>query len=121
MTFTFVMIGGAFGAACRYIIGELIMRLRSTQDFPIAMIIVNLLGSIGLAVVSYLITEAESLYLLVGTGFFGAFTTFSTFSVEAMQLWQARAYRAFATYCLVTIIGSIALFMITAEILQNVH
>ncbi|WP_188207182.1 fluoride efflux transporter CrcB [Alkalibacillus aidingensis] len=109
-----VAIGGAVGAVSRYLIGQLIMQFRSQHNLPIAMLVVNLLGALGLGTFLSFYTPKEaitdSLYLMVSLGFFGAFTTFSTFSIEAMELMQKRQWKYFWTYVLVTVLGSILLF-----------
>ncbi|MDQ0159708.1 fluoride efflux transporter FluC [Alkalibacillus salilacus] len=110
MNILLLAISGGLGAASRYMIGQTIMQNRSKQALPLAMIVVNLLGAVGLALVSQL---EGFLYLVCGVGFFGAFTTFSTFSVEAIQLIEKRYFTQFWIYTLVTILGSISLFSLT--------
>ncbi|GAA0460226.1 fluoride efflux transporter CrcB [Alkalibacillus silvisoli] len=122
MSITLVALGGALGAVSRYFIGHFIMSKRKTSSMPIAMVIVNLVGSLtlGITVGLYLPSENplnDSLYLLFNIGFFGAFTTFSTFSVEAMQLLHKHRYKDFWIYVLVSIMGSVILFGLALYIL----
>lgn len=119
MNIIFVMIGGAIGAILRFVLGVVIMKKNPNPPIPVAMIIVNILGSFGLGLflgINYRYMDAsmyeEPLFLLIGIGFFGAFTTFSTFSVETMQLLQRNRRKEAAFYVLITILLSFALFSV---------
>lgn len=81
--------GGALGAASRYLIS---VSVTTFGGVPAGTLIVNVLGSFGLALLMF---DAASLgtldpetRLLLGTGFFGGFTTFSTFSYESFALLE---------------------------------
>jgi fluoride exporter len=82
--FTFVAIGGFFGAISRFGVSNWI-KGKYPSIFPFATLFVNLVGSflLGLIIGSNL---ANSWTLLLGTGFMGAFTTFSTFKLDSIQL-----------------------------------
>ncbi|WP_318503524.1 fluoride efflux transporter CrcB [Bacillus sp. T3] len=89
MKLIFVMLGGFFGAICRFALGEW---LNADNGFPIGTLIINILGCFFLG---WFLTFGSikkkvnpELTLLIGTGFTGAFTTFSTFSVETLRLLQ---------------------------------
>ncbi|MFO1443775.1 fluoride efflux transporter CrcB [Bacillus sp. Bva_UNVM-123] len=84
----FVVIGGFFGAVCRYSCTKL-FNAKYTSKFPIATFIVNVLGSFVLGFVLGNV-ENSNVHLFVGTGFLGAFTTFSTFNLEAIQLFERK-------------------------------
>lgn len=111
----FAMIGGALGAVCRYALGLWIMRLYSHPPIPIAMLIVNGLGSIVLGFITgtsvdehgFILFPDQAIMLFLSVGFCGAFTTFSTFSVEAIGLWQQGRVKAFAAYISLTVLASI--------------
>jgi len=83
------MIGGFFGAICRYGFGELIL---TDGRFPFATLLVNLLGCFILGWLLTFVAQRRNVSpgipLFFGTGFTGSFTTFSTFSVETIQLFQ---------------------------------
>jgi fluoride exporter len=90
-----VMVGGAFGAATRYVlIGWLVARWGSA--FPGATLFINATGSmlLGLFLMSQPGQSDENTRLLIATGFFGAYTTYSTFAVETVALFNAGNIRA---------------------------
>lgn len=120
-----IALGGGLGAVSRYMLSTL-LGAKNSQKFPIAILIVNLLGAggMGLFISHYYESILYSfyscnLYLCLGVGFFGAFTTFSTFSLEAIGLLQRKAYKYFLLYILLTIIGSITLFSIGFILLRH--
>jgi fluoride exporter len=105
-----ISIAGALGAYCRYLI-SIWLRKASFRQFPLAILLVNWLGSFMFGMVAalsakYKIQVSEALTV----GFFGAFTTFSTFSLEAVQLLTKKQYGAAITYIILSILGSIILF-----------
>ncbi|MDT8862392.1 fluoride efflux transporter CrcB [Alkalihalobacillus sp. MEB130] len=126
MNLLLVGIGGAVGAISRYLLGLVIMRRYPSPPFPIAMLIVNILGSLGLGTFygSYygaipLGAYDEPLFLLMAIGFFGAFTTFSTFSTETVQLYQKKEWLPLIYYITFSIIGSIVMFVIGFTIMKE--
>jgi CrcB protein len=118
--------GGAIGAISRYLLGLAVMNRYPSPPFPIAMLIVNIIGSLGLGIffgLKYgsipLGAYDDPLYLTIGIGFFGAFTTFSTFSVEAMQLYHHKKWKEISIYVLLSIFGSIICFLIGFYVFIN--
>ncbi|KMY52373.1 membrane protein [Peribacillus loiseleuriae] len=84
-----VMLGGFFGAVCRYALGEWIP---TTNGFPLGTLLINLIGCIFLGWFLTFVSQKKTIRpeftLIIGTGFIGSFTTFSTFSVETIHLFQ---------------------------------
>lgn len=80
-----VGVGGFFGAIARFGINQIVSRIVSTH-FPLATLMVNVLGSLFLG---FLIGKRfdDILMLLMGVGFLGSFTTFSTFALESVQMF----------------------------------
>ncbi|WP_449539243.1 fluoride efflux transporter CrcB [Ferdinandcohnia sp. Marseille-Q9671] len=83
----YVMIGGFFGACCRYLLGEWVP---APNGFPIGTLTINVIGCFFLGwLVTFIANHKKinpKISLLFGTGFIGSFTTFSTFSVEVVHL-----------------------------------
>jgi len=98
-----VALGGAIGAALRYSIGTWV----SYDTFPLATIIVNLLGSFLLGIITLSLTHnmiSADLALFLGTGILGAFTTMSAFSIETVELLQSGNSSTAGLYVLSTLI-----------------
>lgn len=85
-----VALGGAIGAAARYLTGIWIVRTFGHTPFPVAILSVNVIGSflMGVFVVAAAQKGLTSLSPLVATGLLGGFTTFSAFSLEAVTLYE---------------------------------
>lgn len=107
---TLVIIGGFFGAISRFSISNWIKGKYSTS-FPIATLMVNLVGSflLGLLIGG---DFGHTWSLLLGTGFMGAFTTFSTFKLENIQFFVERNKKLLVVYLGVTYsIGIVLAFL----------
>lgn len=103
----FVLVGGAFGAVCRFAISSLIKRSISSE-FPIATLLINMIGSflIGLLVAAH---SGNLIQLLLGIGFMGGFTTFSTFQFENISLFRNKNYLSLSIYVISSLISCILL------------
>ena len=83
-----VALGGACGAAVRYGISLLPVRM----DFPVLTLMTNFLGALLIGVIVGMADEGRltpNQTLFWKTGVCGGFTTFSTFSVETAGLLQS--------------------------------
>lgn len=93
--FLLVAAGGAIGAAARYIVSSLVMRLIPTE-FPWGTLAVNASGAVMIGIAWALFSRAANpspnaeLFLLIGV--LGAFTTFSTYRLETFSMIQLRDY-----------------------------
>lgn len=109
-----VAAGGAIGASLRYLTGVAVFRLLGPTSFPVAIILVNVVGSFLMGVFVVLAAHRGLTHLspFVMTGLLGGFTTFSAFSLEAVTLYergdvvQAGLYVAVSVVC--SILGLIA-------------
>lgn len=96
-----VGLGGAAGAAARYLLGT---RIATPGRATLA---VNVLGSFVLGFVTAAALDAP-IALAVGTGFCGAFTTFSSFAVETTEEYTAAGPRPAAWLGLLHLAGALA-------------
>ena len=80
--------GGAVGAVCRYLLGQVLPTLGS--GFPLGTFVVNLIGCFAIGLIAGFAGRQGGLeprlVLLLQAGVCGGFTTFSTFSLEALSL-----------------------------------
>jgi CrcB protein len=84
-----IMIGGALGAAMRYLVSNGFYSLLG-RDFPYGTLAVNVIGSFLMGVLTVLLIDRGEIDPLVKlailVGFLGSFTTFSTFSMDTLVL-----------------------------------
>ncbi|EKN70045.1 CrcB protein [Neobacillus bataviensis LMG 21833] len=107
----FVGVGGIFGAISRYFLGSMISR-NTSSSFPIGTWFINVIGSFSLGLLAILHIEKsipEWVWLLVGTGFLGAFTTFSTFGYETIQLLQQKETKKALLYITSSVVVGVLL------------
>lgn len=110
MTWLWVSVGAAAGAAARYLVARGV-RSRHGGLFPWATFSVNVVGSLILGLVTGASSAVPSgLGLAVGTGFCGALTTYSTFGYETLQL----AGDGDRLLAVLNVVGSIAAGMAAA-------
>ncbi|MCD7036335.1 fluoride efflux transporter CrcB [Metabacillus sp. GX 13764] len=100
MALVLVASGGFFGAIARFSMSNLIKK-KYPMRFPIATLVINLLGAF---LLGFLIGKGvhQSWQLLLGTGFMGAFTTFSTFKLENIQLHADKKWKILTAYLLIS-------------------
>src|SRR5690625_4912841 len=101
MNFLLVAIGGFFGSILRYYLSFIL------NKHIIATWIANISGSILLAVLTKYHLEynlSESIWLLLGVGFCGAYTTFSTFGKEALDILLEKKFIQATIYIITSVI-----------------
>ena len=103
-----VALGGAVGAAARFLVGAALTRPGAA--FPVGVLTVNVAGSflMGVLVVWLGLRGGAAWQPLVLTGLLGGFTTFSAFSLEAWTLWERGAAGLAAVYVTASVLGSLA-------------
>ncbi len=119
-TVSLVALGGAFGAALRYLAGLGVTRLLGHQEFPLAIITVNVIGSFVMGV--FVVTAAQKglthLSPFVMTGLLGGFTTFSAFSLESANMIERGAFGQAALYVFLSVglsVGGLFLGLMAAR------
>jgi CrcB protein len=87
-TMLLVACGGAIGSALRFLSGVAVLRLTGPQEFPVAIMSVNIIGSFLMGVFVVVAAQRGLTHLspFVMTGILGGFTTFSAFSLETVTL-----------------------------------
>jgi CrcB protein len=117
-----VAIGGALGSGSRYLVGAAIQS-RAGGDFPLATLIINVVGSLLLGFILEYATGSAAMSpatrLLLSTGFCGGFTTFSTFSHETVRLIQAGEYRRATVYVGLSLILSFTAIVVGYAIARS--
>ncbi len=116
-TVALVAAGGIVGAVARYEAG--LIWPTGVGAFPWTTLGINLLGSLALAVLVVLATDAwpqrSWLRPLIGTGVIGGFTTFSTFSVDIKRLLTNGHVPTAVAYVALTLVGCSALTWVGAH------
>ena len=116
-----VALGGAIGAALRFLTGVGILRLIG-PGFPIAVMGVNIFGSfmMGLFVVFATQRGVAQLNQFVMAGLLGGFTTFSAFSLEAVNLFERGAMGQALAYVVMSVVLSIGGLMLGLMIARGI-
>lgn len=121
-TMLLVAFGGAIGAALRFLTGVGLLRLTGPQDFPLAIIAVNVIGSflMGAFVVAAAHRGLTHLSPFVMTGVLGGFTTFSAFSLETVTLFERGEPGAAVLYVALSVGLSIAALVLGLVLARGV-
>lgn len=113
-TVSLVALGGAIGAACRFLVGVGVLRLSGPSEFPLAIVAVNVIGSflMGVFVVAAAHKGLTHYSPFVMTGILGGFTTFSAFSLETVTLMERGQIAAAGAYVGLSVVLSIGGLML---------
>jgi CrcB protein len=116
-----VALGGAIGAALRFLTGVGILRLIG-PGVPVAVMGVNVFGSfmMGLFVVFATQRGVAQLNPFVMAGLLGGFTTFSAFSLEAVSLFERGAMGQALAYVVMSVVLSIGGLMLGLMIARGI-
>ena len=107
MSWLFVSIGGFLGANARYLVGATFNRSEPLR--PYGTWIANISGSILLGFLFVLLESGQInqlVFILLGTGFCGAYTTFSTFGTELLAMILANNWKKAVLYIFSSILVS---------------
>ncbi|MCJ2059925.1 fluoride efflux transporter CrcB [Methylobacterium sp. J-048] len=111
MNTVIVILGAGLGGGIRHGINVAVTRLLPGFGFPLATLIINVLGSflMGVLVESFALRGAAGhpARLFLTTGVLGGFTTFSTFSLDAISLYQRGEPAMAALYVAVSVAGGL--------------
>jgi CrcB protein len=104
-----VAIGGAVGAACRYLV-DIAVTARVGDRLPWGTLTVNLLGSAVLGLLVGLSTATpDDLVTLLGVGFCGAFTTASALAWETLALVERGSHSRAVANLALSVAGGLSL------------
>ena len=109
-----VAIGGAVGAALRYEVGRISLRLMGPA-FPWGTLAVNLVGGLLMGLLAGVLARQDGgaqARLLLGVGVLGGFTTFSAFSLETFNMIERGALGTAGAYVAASVVGSVALLLV---------
>ena len=85
-----VGVGGFVGSVLRFYVGGLVLQFFAASKFPIATLLVNLVGCLLIGILAgcaqHFHAFSPQVRLLVFTGILGGFTTFSAFGFETYYL-----------------------------------
>ncbi|WP_300063624.1 fluoride efflux transporter CrcB [uncultured Roseobacter sp.] len=100
-----VAFGGAIGASLRFLWGMAFLRLTGPSEFPLAIMMANILGSFLMGAFVVLAAHKGLTHLspFVMTGLLGGFTTFSAFSLETMTLVERGDLGAAGLYVVLSV------------------
>ena len=104
-----IALAGAAGTLARYGVGAAIGR--RSDGFPVATLLVNLVGCLALGFLVGLFTHrlqvADDVRIGLTVGFLGAFTTFSTFGLESVRLISDGASVMAGVYVAASVLGGL--------------
>lgn len=129
MSFFYVALGGALGAAMRHGVNLAALRLVG-PGFPVGTLLVNLAGSLAMGVligwlarrngIPLLSLDIHDLRALLATGVLGGFTTFSAFALDALTIWERGQAALALAYVLASVVLSIAAVMVGLALVRGV-
>lgn len=108
-----VAVGGAVGAAGRYLTDGAVFRHSRARTFPVGTLLINVTGSALLGALLVTANKHGLVYAGIGIGFCGGFTTFSTFTWETLALAEDGMPRAALGYVLASLVLGLTAVAIT--------
>lgn len=113
ISLSLVMLGGALGAAARYLVGQAMLGWLG-PNYPWGTLAVNLIGGLAMGVLMGMLARmaaGEQARLFLAVGVLGGFTTFSAFSLELVTMLERGAMLTALGYALASVLGAVlALF-----------
>ena len=107
-TLLVIAFGGAIGALCRHLVGEL--NSGGGDTFPVGTFLANVTGAFGLGLLIAVLDRVRGPQLLrplIATGFFGVYTTFSTFAVEIVTRLDDGYVATAVTYAIASLVAGL--------------
>jgi len=105
-SFLLIGLGGAAGSMARYAV-SLLLPKASTASFPIATLLVNLLGCLVIGLLAGCALRNNWMmhtgWALLATGLCGGFTTFSAFALDGLKLMESSAILTAIIYATISV------------------
>ncbi|MCJ2064264.1 fluoride efflux transporter CrcB [Methylobacterium sp. J-088] len=106
-----IILGAGFGGGIRHGVNVAVSQAVPDLEFPLATLIINVLGSFLMGVIAETFVLHGSgehpLRLFLTTGVLGGFTTFSTFSLDAVALYDRGEIAAAGLYVLASVVAAL--------------
>ena len=114
-------LGGVVGTNARFWLGRWIASHPWGQSFPLGTLLINVSGSLLFAVAGVAFLERQpphhkEWFLLIATGFCGAYTTFSTFEWETYQLVKRGDWPLALVYVLASVAAGFAAVVVVVSV-----
>lgn len=106
-----VGLGGFLGSISRYLV-KVVMDKYISETFPYATLSVNLIGCFMIGLLFGWLQRGnigDNTWLILATGFCGAFTTFSTFALENNMLLDNKQPASSIVYMIISIVVGLLL------------
>ncbi len=122
MTVLQVALGGAIGAAARYLAGVTVGHYWGHHDFPLGVIVVNIAGSFLMGMLIVFLGQKGLTHwnAFLATGVLGGFTTFSSFSLETWRLIDEGRYDLAGAYVGLSVVAAILGLIAGVHLLRGV-
>lgn len=114
-----VGLGGAVGTMARYLLA---LALRNVSPFPLATLVVNVIGCFLMGAVMELALQGrvgDDARVVLGTGFLGGLTTYSAFNQETTRLFASGSGMVGALNVAATAAGCALAGLAGAQILRR--
>ncbi|MBD3764728.1 MAG: fluoride efflux transporter CrcB [Rhodobacterales bacterium] len=120
-TLSQVALGGALGAALRYLTNLGALRLVG-PGFPAGTMTVNVLGCLAMGALAAFLAHKGAMRLapFLMTGVLGGYTTFSAFALDAVNLWDRGQTAVAVAYVLGAVLLSLAALMAGLHLMRGV-
>jgi len=110
-----IFLGGGLGALARHFMNTFVMQIWH-RDFPLGIMLVNILGSFTMGVLVGLFAHAwsapQNIRAFLTVGILGGFTTFSSFSLDTIMLFERGQYAQAGLYLFVSVGVSLGALML---------
>lgn len=121
----YVVLGGAFGTAMRFVVSRIFIDAKLINALPVFFTYVTFVNLVGSFLMGLFVawmekhspsTGVENIKMFLAFGFLGGFTTFSAFSMDVMTLIHRGKVIESIIYILISVLLSIAFIFLGYEV-----